>query len=144
MFEVKLLTPTAKMPTRGSEQAAGLDLYADDIGWEGAEVKHGETTTISTGIAVKIPEGFVGLIKPRSGLAFRDAVDSMAGVIDSDYRGEVKVLLTVHDTDYRYDVSQGDRIAQLLIMPILMCTPIQVDELDVTERGTNGLGSTGK
>ena len=139
MIEVKLLTPTAKMPTRGSEQAAGLDLYADDYG----DVYLGSKTSISTGIAVKIPEGFVGLIKPRSGLAFNHGIDSMAGVIDSDYRGEVKVLLTSHG-DMTMAIERGDRIAQLLIMPILMCTPIQVDELDATERGDSGFGSSGK
>ena len=84
----------------------------------------------------------MGLVKPRSGLAFNSGIDSMAGVIDSDYRGEVKVLLTTHKQNIR--ISQGDRIAQLLIMPILMCTPIQVDELDATERGSSGFGSTGK
>ena len=138
MLEVKLLTPTAKMPTRGSEQAAGLDLYADNA----ATVFDLETTTFSTGIAIKIPEGFVGLVKPRSGLAFKYGVDSMAGVIDSDYRGEVKVLLTSHDVSVI--IEKGDRIAQLLIMPILMCAPIQVDELDATERGDSGFGSSGK
>ncbi len=139
MFEVKLLTPTAKMPTRGSEQAAGLDLYADNSG----SVDPDCVDAFSTGIAIKIPEGFVGLIKPRSGLAFRGGVDSMAGVIDSDYRGEIKVLLTAHNTDSVH-INKGDRIAQLLILPVMMVTPIQVDELDATERGDNGLGSTGK
>lgn len=139
MIEVKLLTPTAKMPTRGSEQAAGLDLYAD----EGGVVESGQTRVFCTGMAIKIPEGFVGLVKPRSGLAFREGVDSMAGVIDSDYRGEVKILLTEHDGMNTF-IKRGDRIAQLLIMPILMCTPIKVDELDETERGDNGFGSSGK
>ncbi len=139
MLEVKLLTQTAKMPTRGSEQAAGLDLYADDY----AQISTGMTTAINTGIAAKIPEGFVGLVKPRSGLAFNRGVDSMAGVIDSDYRGEIKVLLTSHES-LAVCIEKGDRIAQLLIMPILMCDPIKVDELDETKRGANGFGSSGK
>ena len=140
MLEVKLLTQTAKMPTRGSEQAAGLDLYADIS--ESLAVFQGRTTAISTGVAIRIPEGLVGLVKPRSGLAFNAGVDSMAGVIDSDYRGELKVLLTSHD-DCSV-ICAGDRIAQLLIMPILMCDPIKVDELDETKRGANGFGSSGK
>ena len=139
MFEVKLLTPTAKMPTRGSEQAAGLDLYADDCGL----VQCGRTMSFGTGIAIKIPEGFVGLVKPRSGLAFANGVDSMAGVIDSDYRGEVRVLLTCHGNENKF-IDEGDRIAQLLILPVMMLTPIKVDELDKTKRGANGLGSSGR
>ncbi len=137
MFEVKLLTPTAKIPTRGSVQAAGLDICSDENGTVGK----GYTTAFSTGIAVKIPEGFVGLIKPRSGFAFSYGVDSMAGVIDSDYRGEIKVLLTSHN--YEIEIAKGERIAQLLILPVMMLTPVKVDELDATERGTNGFGSTG-
>ncbi|MDB4261386.1 dUTP diphosphatase [bacterium] len=138
MLEVKLLSPTAIMPTRGSEQAAGLDLYADEKGKVGA----GHTTQFSTGVAVKIPEGFVGLVKPRSGFAFSFGVDSMAGVIDSDYRGEIKVLLTSHGSTC--GIAKHERIAQLLILPVMMLTPILVDELDATERGENGLGSTGR
>ena len=141
MLEIKRLTPTAKMPTRGTDQAAGLDLYADSFPLE-SDAGHGYMTVVSTGIAVKIPEGFVGLVQPRSGLAFKYGVDTLAGVIDRDYRGELKVLITSHDVFCEFEV--GDRITQLLIMPVLMCTPIEVDELDATERGANGFGSSGR
>lgn len=139
MIEVKLLTPSAKMPTRGSEQAAGLDLYADDDNY----VVGATPTAFPTGVSVRIPEGFVGLVQPRSGLAFHHDIDTLAGVIDSDYRGEIKVLLANHGQQ-SLTIYAGERIAQLLIMPILMCTPIKVDELDATERGESGFGSTGK
>ena len=141
-IEVKLLTPTAKCPTKGSSQAAGYDIYADCE----ATVTHDCSAHISTGIAVKIPDGYVGIIKPRSGLAFRQGVDTMAGVIDSDYRGELKVLLATHGSYYDVvSVSKGDRIAQLLIVPCLNQQDFKVvdDFDDETERGSNGFGSTG-
>lgn len=140
-MKVKLLTPTAQLPTRGSELAAGYDLYSDN-----SEVQHvvgGVATSISTGVAVKIPDGFVGFIKPRSGLAFKKGVDHMAGVIDADYTGEIKLLLTSH-TDYgELRVERGMRVAQLVVVPCYMLDIEQVDSLDDTERGEGGFGSTG-
>ena len=134
---IKRLTTTAKLPTRGSEHAAGLDLYA----------AHGETILgrrhriIGTGISVAIPGGHVGLIWPRSGLAARYGLDVLAGVIDADYRGEIRVVLANHG-QIDVDIEAGERIAQLLIQPITMLEPIEA-ELDDTDRGQSGFGSTG-
>lgn len=96
---------------------------------------------MSTGIAVAIAPGYCGLVWPRSGLAGH-GLDTSAGVIDSDYRGPVKVLLC-NGTPHRKTVHAGDRIAQLLIMPVLMPNVIEVDALPASERGANGFGSTG-
>lgn len=140
--KVKLLTPTAKCPTKGSAQAAGYDIYADCD----ADVYFGDATEVITGIAVKIPDGYAGIVKPRSGLAFNNGIDTMAGVIDSDYRGELKVLLTRNiDDGFATGISEGDRIAQLLIVPCLNQHDFKVvdDFNDKTERGENGFGSTG-
>jgi deoxyuridine 5'-triphosphate nucleotidohydrolase len=141
ILEIKLLTDSAKLPTYGSSDAAGLDLYADEILTLGT----GSQVMVRTGIAVAIPRGHVGFIWPRSGLANKKRIDTRAGVIDSDYRGELKVLL-VNDGGMAFPINRGDRIAQLVIqkysgdMP-LMC----VNEFSAhSERGANGFGSTGK
>lgn len=140
---VKLLTETATVPTKGSEFAAGWDLYADedcclDPNFDGAR------KAISTGIAVAIDPDKVGLIWPRSGIAVKCGIDTGAGVIDSDYRGEVKVLLFNHG-DKPFRVNRGDRIAQLLIVPACGQTVVVVDEFEgKTARGENGFGSTGR
>lgn len=98
---------------------------------------------IATGIRLKLPPGHVGLIWPRSGLAIKHSLDCGAGVIDSEYRGEVKVLLFNHsDTDYA--IQPGDRIAQLLVQKVERMDFIRVDQLEDTDRGGNGFGSTGK
>ena len=140
-MKVKLLTPTAQLPKRGSPLAAGYDLFSDND-----EVQHiinGTPVSISTGIAVKIPDGFVGFIKPRSGLAFKKGIDHMAGVIDADYTGEIKLLLTSHATYGELRVERGMRVAQLVVVPCYMLDIEQVDSLDDTERGEGGFGSSG-
>ena len=136
---VKLLTETATVPTKGSEFAAGWDLYADqDCSWIGSRY------LVSTGIAVAIDPDKVGLIWPRSGLAAKWGIDTGAGVIDSDYRGEVKVLLFNHG-DSLFQIKRGDRIAQLLIVPACGQTIKVVSEFaGTTTRGENGFGSTGR
>ena len=138
MIKVKRLTKTAVIPTRGSEQAAGLDLYAD----ESLVVKAGTHAIIQTGIAVAIPDGFCGQVWPRSGVSVRYGVDVLAGVIDSDYTGEVKVVLQAGAHDF--EINQGDRIAQMLIVPVSMLQCLEVDSLGDTERGDSGFGSTGR
>jgi len=140
-MQVVLLTPTAQLPTRGSELAAGFDLYSDNE--EAQHIEFGIPVSISTGIAVKIPDDFVGFIKPRSGLAFNHGVDHMAGVIDADYTGEIKLLLTSHDEEGYLRVERGMRVAQLVLVPRYMLVVEQVDSLDDTERGEGGFGSTG-
>ena len=131
------LTETAIRPTRATDGAAGLDLYAD----EPAMIPEYNRVWVKTGIAVAIAPGYVGLVWPRSGLA-GSGLDTSAGVVDSDYRGELKVLLC-NGTPHRRGVKQGDRIAQLLIMPIGMPNVIEVDAMPETSRGANGFGSTG-
>lgn len=138
-LEIKRLTPTAILPTRGSEKAIGLDLYLDAA----SIVLHpGKRVLASTGIAVGIPPEHYGRIAPRSGLSFKDGIDVMAGVIDEDYTGELKVLLI--NTDYKTHVyKRGDRIAQFILERASIPDVIEVDELGVTNRGAGGFGSTG-
>lgn len=148
-MKVKLLTDTAKKPTRGTEHSAGFDIYADGIGdghYTEERVYRKNTVSISTGIAVQIPPGYVGLIQPRSGLAFKYGIDTMAGVIDSDYTGEIKVLLTRHSDSFSsyHGIKQGDRIAQLIVVPCYMRKLELVDSLEDTVRGDKGFGSTGE
>lgn len=140
-LKVKKLDPMAKLPTYGSSDAAGMDLYA----LKGSEIDAGETVMIHTGIAMAIPKGYVGLIYARSGLACKNdlAPANKVGVIDADYRGEIIVALHNHGKLNRV-VMNGDRIAQMVITPYVTCTPYEVEELDDTERGDGGFGSTGQ
>jgi dUTP pyrophosphatase len=130
---------TRQIPSRGSDHAAGLDLYAA----VSAHLPKGSRAVIPTGIAIAIPEGYVGLVWPRSGLAVKRGLDVMAGVIDADYRGEVGVVLINHGQEDVL-ICEGERIAQLLIQPVLMAEPVEVSELPETDRGAGGFGSTGE
>ena len=138
-MKVKLLHPKAVSPSKGTAYSAGFDLSSV----EQLIVRPGERDLISTGIAIELASGLFGKIEPRSGLAVDYGIDVMAGVIDSDYRGEIKVLLINH-SPFDFDVEVGSRIAQLVIQPC--CTPIiqTVYDLDETDRGDGGFGSTGK
>jgi deoxyuridine 5'-triphosphate nucleotidohydrolase len=138
MIPIKLLTENAIMPTRATEHAAGLDLYAA----ESRMLIPGDRAIVGTGVSIAIPPGFVGLIWPRSGLAIRHGVDVLAGVIDADYRGELCVVLINHG-GVDCHINAGDRIAQLVIQPVAMLEPTQVDDLPPTVRGAGGFGSTG-
>lgn len=140
---VKKLREKAILPTFGSPEAAGADLYA--CLEEAVAVAPGETVFIPTGLAMEIPRGYVGLIYARSGMACkRDlAPANKVGVIDSDYRGEFMVALHNHGKQIQ-TVSGGERIAQLVITPVLMPRYCEVDELSDTQRGSGGFGSTGK
>ena len=135
---VKRLTQTATVPTRGTVMSAGLDLYAD----ENLVVPAGDRALIPTGIALSLDPNTVGLIWPRSGLAVKYGIATGAGVIDADYRGEVKVLLVNHGHS-AYLVNRGERIAQILIQPAMKPAMIEMAELPLSERGENGFGSTG-
>lgn len=139
MLKVKLLHPAARLPTRGTPTDAGLDLYSDVDG----EIKPGQRVMFSTGISMSIPDGYVAYVRPRSGLAAKHGIDVLAGVIDSSYRGQVRVLLINHGGS-TFEVYEGDRIAQLVIHKIELWKPELVEELDETERGANGFGSTGR
>lgn len=140
---VKKLRPNAVLPTYGTAQAAGADLYACLDGE--VTVAPGQTVFIPTGLSMAIPDGFVGLIYARSGLACkRDlAPANKVGVIDSDYRGEFIVALHNHGSEKR-TVSHGERIAQLVIAPVVQGVFSETDTLDETDRGAGGFGSTGK
>ena len=140
---VKLLDPRAKLPAYGSADAAGADLYALTHG--PVEIAPGGTALIRTGIAISIPQGYVGLVFARSGLATRQglAPANKVGVIDADYRGEVMVFLHNHGS-HPQTVEDGDRIAQLVVTPYLTAQFQIVDELDETQRGSGGFGSTGR
>lgn len=139
---VKRLSPDAKLPTYGSSDAAGADLYACLI--EPVTVVPGATAWISTGIALEVPKGCAGLIYARSGLACKRglAPANKVGVVDSDYRGEVVVVLHNH-SDLPQTVQPGERIAQLIITPVWTPAYEEVTELSSSERGAGGFGSTG-
>lgn len=141
--EITKLKENAIMPTRGSSYAAGYDLYA--CLEEALTIKPGETVKIGTGIAMAIPEGYFGAIFARSGLAAKQGLRpaNCVGVADSDYRGEYIVALH-NDSNETRTVCGGDRIAQLVVIPFLECEFVLTEELDNTERGSGGFGSTGK
>tara|TARA_B100000963_G_C22438481_1_gene585425 strand:- start:192 stop:620 length:429 start_codon:yes stop_codon:yes gene_type:complete len=139
-LRVKLLSENATVPTRGSDQSAGWDLYAADDVIVPARGK----AIISTDIAVAISTNYYGRIAPRSGMSWKNHTDIGAGVIDSDYRGPVGVVMFNHaDSDLQID--KGDRVAQLVIEQISTQPLVVVEgDLDDTERGEGGFGSTGK
>jgi len=133
------LHPAAKLPTRGSRDAAGLDLYAiEALTLEAA----GGRAAVRTGLAVAIPRGFYGRVAPRSGLAVNYGLDVLAGVIDSDYRGEIVCAIVNHGRE-SFTLDAGQRVAQLIIEAIITPDPAWADALDETARGAGGFGSTG-
>ncbi len=137
MIQFKKLNDTAIIPRRTSEGAAGFDIYCNDF----VTLRPGVHCLLSTGIAMAIPHGWVGLIWPRSGLAAKHGINVLAGVVDADYRGEVKASLINHGQD-TVEFKPGDRIAQILFQPVLLQS-IEVTELSDTVRGDGGFGSTG-
>ncbi len=142
-IKIKKLTDTAKTPTRGSEHAAGYDMYADVK--EDVQIKPHETVKIGTGLAMEIPDGYFGAIFARSGLAAKEGLRpaNCVGVCDSDYRGEY--IVAIHnDSEETRTITAGERIAQLVVMPYLPVTFDEVAELTDTNRGEGGFGSTGK
>ena len=142
-IEIKKLSNTAIIPTKGSEYAAGHDLYADLK--EAIQVNPGDTLKIPTGIAMAIPNGYFGAIYARSGLATKQglAPANKVAVIDSDYRGELIVVL-YNQSNVPQIVHPGDRIAQLVIQPYIDYDVKIVEELNSTERGDGGFGHSGK
>ena len=136
------LDPRAVLPQYASEQAAGADLYA--LCDAPVELMPGQTVRIRTGLAVQIPEGYAGLIYARSGLSTKRglAPANKVGVIDADYRGEIQVAL-YNQSGERQTVEPGERIAQLVIAPVLRACFEESEELDETSRGSGGFGSTG-
>lgn len=142
-ISVKKLRSGAKLPTFGSAYAAGADLYACLD--EAVTVAPGQTVFVPTGLAMELPEGYVGLIYARSGLACKRglAPANKVGVIDSDYRGEFIVALHNHG-DAAQTIAPGERIAQLVVMPVLQPVYLETDSLSETGRGAGGFGSTGR
>ena len=140
--KIKKLNAKAMLPTYGSEYSAGADLYA--CMEETVTIQPGETVLIKTGLAMAIPEGYAGLIYSRSGLATKKglAPANKVGVVDADYRGEVMVPLHNHSR-VAVEVEHGERIAQMVITPFLTAEYMLAEELDETERGEGGFGSTG-
>ena len=142
-MNIKKLDENAIIPTYGSAAAAGADLYAcadTDI-----TIEAGATVLVHTGVAMAIPDGYVGLIFARSGLATKRglAPANKVGVVDSDYRGEIMVALHNHSS-VPQTISHGERIAQMVFIPYAAASFEIVDELDSTARGAGGFGSTGK
>ncbi len=139
-MQIKKLITNAIVPTKGSKEAAGNDLYADTD----YVIPPGTTKMIHTGIAIAVPKGYFGAIYARSGLAVKQGLRpaNAVGVIDSDYRGEVIVALH-NDSKEDQHISPGTRIAQLIIQPYQDIEFTVVNELDDTDRGDGGFGSTG-
>jgi len=141
-LEIKLLDEGIPMPRYQHEGDAGLDLPSrvDYV------LEPGERAMIPTGIAVAIPRGYAGFVLPRSGLASRHgiALVNSPGLIDSGYRGEVAIVMINTDKYKSFEIKRGDRIAQLVIQPVIDATTVQVTDLDITSRGSGGFGSTGK
>ena len=139
--KIKLLNNKAKMPTRGSEKAAGYDLYSTT----NETIMPHETVKVGTGLAIQPPKGYFGAIFARSGLATKFGVrpGNCVGCCDEDYTGEYIVALHNDSCNPAY-IKKGDRIAQLVFLPYLDVEFTKVDELDITGRGEDGFGSTGK
>jgi len=139
---VAKLKDEALLPTRAHAGDAGLDLYS----CESAHIGPGERWSVGTGVGVEIPEGHAGLVLPRSGLA-RDHGISLVnspGLIDSGYRGELRVLLLNNDPAETFRVEAGDRIAQLVLVPIALATPLETTVLTDSARASGGFGSSGR
>lgn len=134
----KRLDPKATLPTRGSSQAAGLDIFSI----EEVVIEPKQRSLVRTGLAVAIPEGYYGRIAPRSGLATQKGLDVLAGVIDSDYRGEVRCLLFNTGQEAIHLPAQS-KICQLIIEKIITPSAVWSDEITDTDRGSGGFGSTG-
>jgi dUTP pyrophosphatase len=138
-MKIKFTDPNASIPKKGSEHAAGYDLYSCETG----VIKPKERRLIKTGLSVEIPSGFYGRIAPRSGLAYKSGIDVLAGVIDSDYRGDIGVILYNTDKNIDFEIKKGDRIAQIIFEACYTATLNNVENLDNTLRQGGGYGSTG-
>ena len=140
-IKVKKLSNKATIPAYQTKEAAGFDLHSI----EDVILKSGERKLISTGLSFEIPFGYEIQIRPRSGLAYKYGITVLntPGTIDSDYRGEIKVLLINHSNE-DFEIKQNERIAQAIIKEVIQAEFIEVDELSETDRGSKGFGSTGK
>jgi dUTP pyrophosphatase len=141
-LRVSRLKEEATVPSRAHQGDAGLDLYS----CEEAHLGPGERWSVGTGIAVEVPGGHAGLVLPRSGLAREHgiALVNAPGLIDSGYRGEVRVLLLNTDPAETFRIEPGDRVAQLVIAPVALAEPVEAETLSETTRGDGGFGSSGR
>ena len=137
---IRRLRPDAVLPQRAYSGDAGLDLAA----CERVELEPGARAVVGTGLAVAIPDGYAGFVQPRSGLAARAGISlvNTPGLVDSGYRGEVRVVLLNTDREHPFVVEPGMRIAQLVVLAVPEVDPVEVDELPETERGVRGFGSS--
>jgi dUTP pyrophosphatase len=137
---IQKLRDDAVVPTRAYAGDAGLDLAA----CERVELGPGERALVGTGLAIAIPEGHAGFVQPRSGLAAKHGITivNTPGLVDSGYRGELRVILLNTDANEPFVVEPGMRIAQLVVLPILDVVPVEMDELPSSERGERGFGSS--
>lgn len=138
-INIKKLSENATIPSKGTNFAAGYDLYAA----EDAVVNCGTRKLIKTNISMEITPGYYGRIAPRSGLAYKNGIDVLAGVIDSDYRGDIGVILYNSDKNIDFIVKKGDRIAQIIFEACYSATLNEAENLDNTLRQSGGFGSTG-
>ena len=136
--QIKKLSATAILPNYAHSNDAGMDIYAN----EAVSIKAGQRTLVGTGITLAIPDGYVGLIWDKSGMAVKNGITTLAGVIDAGYRGEVKIAL-YNTSSETYEIEAGHKIAQMLVQTIHQPILKEVDQLMVTKRGTDGFGSTG-
>jgi dUTP pyrophosphatase len=138
-MNIKLLSEDAKVPFRANQTDAGADICSI----EDVIITPLERKAIGTGISIEIPEGYYGRIAPRSGLAYKNGIDVLAGVLDSSYRGEIKVILFNTDKENSFEIKKGERIAQLIIEDHFNFEFEVVEDLSDTKRGVGGFGSTG-
>ena len=138
-LNVKRLVPNAVLPARGTPGAAGYDLYSTD----GFIIMPGHRVVVTTGVAVELPSGTYGRIAPRSGLAVKHGIDVLAGVVDPDYTGEIKVVLVNTDLRRAFMIRPGYRIAQLILENYTSADVVEVPYVPETHRGDGGFGSTG-
>ena len=144
-FRVRRLHPEAALPRRMSEHSAGLDLAACLVDRKLFVIAPGDRALVPTGLALAIPIGYEGQVRPRSGLALRHGITvaNSPGTIDADYRGELKVILINLGVE-PFEIRHGERIAQLILAPVALLEVREVDVLPVAERGDGGFGSTGR
>lgn len=138
-LKVKKLHPEAQLPEYKHQGDAGMNLYSPVR----IEIAPHSRVIVPSGIAMAVPEGYVGLIWDRSGMAAKNGIKTMAGVLDAGYRGEIGIVL-LNTTDALYIIEKGDKIAQMLIQPVVVPEIIEAQELDATSRGEGGFGSTGR
>ncbi|NDA82468.1 MAG: dUTP diphosphatase [Actinobacteria bacterium] len=140
-IEIQLLDPDIEIPSYAKPGDAGLDLRSRvDM-----KLEPGMRALVPTGLAIAIPEGYVGLVHPRSGLAIKNGISMVntPGTIDSGYRGEIAVILINHDREETFEIKRGDRIAQLVIQQVEIAELVAVKELPMSQRGAGGFGSSG-